>query len=270
MKRLLASKKFLFSFILAVILLLIFLHTKGFLVPVERFIYDITVPIQSAFKIISNKTIDFIKVISSIKTLNRDNHTLREENKRLLSVESQIAALKEENEALRKEFGLLPREKYTLEKAFVSSFDPSGIIKAVTINKGWKNGLEEGMPVIVSEGILIGQLKEVGMYSSKVLLIIDDQTRIDAKIQESGARGTIKGKYGLGLSLENIPQDVVIKKGDLVTTSGRSGIFPSDLIIGRIQEVYSGTNEIFQKASVIPEASFSSLKVVSVILKHSL
>ncbi len=270
MKVLFRSKTFLIFFFLAVIILLIFLHLKGWLIPIERFIYDLTVPFQKFFKIISNKIFDFIGVISSIKNLSRENQSLKQENQKLLSEISRLEGIEEENESLRRELSLLPRKKYNLVTATVVSFDQSGLVKALTINKGKKDGIQEGMPVIVSNGILVGQVKEVGRHSAKVLLIINSQSRIDAKIQESNARGTIKGKYGLGLSFENIPQDVVIKKGDLVVTSGKSGIFPPNLVIGRVREVYSSPNEIFQKADVIPEASFSSLKIISVILSGNL
>lgn len=270
MKNFLSSKIFLIFLVLGVILLLFFLHLRGWFGPIERFIYDLTMPFQKFFKIIANKISDFIKLIVSISTLNRENQALKKENEKLLSNLSEFRGIKEENEILRKELGLLPWHKYRLVSAFVISFEQSGLVKSITIDKGQKDGIKNGMPVIISDGILVGQIKEASPHSAKVLLITDSESRIDAKIPESGASGIIRGKYGLDLSFEDIPQDIAVKKDDLVVTYGKSSVLPENLVIGRVQEVYSNPNDIFQKADVVPETSFSSLKIVSVILNFSL
>lgn len=266
MNRILKLRIFLAFLILAVIVLLIFLNSRGALNPIKRFMFDLTIPFQRFFKIISNKVLDFIRLISSIRNLNRENQFLKGENERLLSDIIRLSGVDKENETLRNELNLLPRDKYNFVSAFIVSFDQGNLTKAFIIDKGEKDGVKEGMPVIVSNGVLVGRIKEVSNHSAKVLLIIDGQSHVDGKIEKNEARGIVRGKYGLGLSMENISQDVEIKRGDLVVTSGKSGELPDNLIIGNIQQTYSVPNDIFQKADIIPEANFSELRTVSVII----
>ena len=72
--------------------------------------------------------------------------------------------------------------------AQVIARDPSPWFKTIMIDKGSNAGLNKGNPVLVSEGI-VGKIVKVSTKSSRVLLIIDRNSSVDALVQNSRVRG---------------------------------------------------------------------------------
>jgi rod shape-determining protein MreC len=68
------------------------------------------------------------------------------------------------------------------------------------------------------------------------------------------------------LTLKLIPQDVDVRQGDLVLTSGLGGGYPPDLIIGQVVNVRSRDFDLFQQATVQPVVDFNQLEIVLVIV----
>jgi rod shape-determining protein MreC len=66
--------------------------------------------------------------------------------------------------------------------------DPSPWFKTIMINKGKDDGVEKGAAVVIPQGI-VGQVAEVSVHNSKVLLIIDHNSAVDALVQRTRARG---------------------------------------------------------------------------------
>jgi rod shape-determining protein MreC len=66
--------------------------------------------------------------------------------------------------------------------------------------------------------------------------------------------------------MDMIPQNKVVKKGDLVATSGLGQEFPRGLLIGEVEEIDNSDNTLFQKARVKPLVNFQDLRIVFVIL----
>ena len=64
-----------------------------------------------------------------------------------------------------------------------------------------------------------------------------------------------------------IPKDIKVEKDQTVITSGMEGFFPRGLLIGKILEIESPENEIFQKILVKPAAEIEKLERVFIIKK---
>jgi len=71
--------------------------------------------------------------------------------------------------------------------------DPSAWFKTVIIDKGQADGLTKGLPVVMPQGI-VGQVVEVANRYSKVMLILDRNSAVDALVQRTRARGVLKGE----------------------------------------------------------------------------
>jgi rod shape-determining protein MreC len=123
------------------------------------------------------------------------------------------------------------------------------------------------MPVIAYEGILIGKTSEVFSGSSKVTLLSDAESAVNASDLESGARGVLKGEYGLGIVLDMVSQADVMNAGDTVVTSGLGSEMPKGLLIGKILETKVTGDKLFQQAVVAPRVKYSKLEAVFVIKK---
>lgn len=143
--------------------------------------------------------------------------------------------------------------------------DPSPWFSSLIIDKGLKDGINKGLPVVVYEGI-VGVVTEVSHRYSKVQLIVDRNTAVDALVQRSRARGIVKGN-GSGACLFNyIPRKHDIEVGDVLVSSGLDGIFPKGLRVGEISVVNKSGTDIFQEVIVEPRTDFEKLEEVIVLL----
>lgn len=209
-----------------------------------------------------DEKIDFV---SSIGSLKNENVKLFEDN---LSLQSKLAELKEvekENEDLRKQLELSPRNKFELESALVVGKDLNQSKEIVYINKGRKDGVEMGMPVIVNEGVLIGKISATFNSSSELELISNQEIKINAEIQESEARGIVHGEYGTAIVMDMIPQTIEINSGNTIITSGVGSGMPRGLLIGYVKDVSPTPDRLFQKTSLALPVSIEKIRAVSVI-----
>ena len=106
----------------------------------------------------------------------------------------------------------------------------------ITLNKGAKYGIKEGMGVIIPNGI-IGIIKSVSENYSLVISILHSQTKISVLLQKQQVPGILKWKgfdYK-SANIHDVPEHVEINIGDTIYSSGYSTIFPKGLSIGTIK-----------------------------------
>lgn len=267
MSKILTFKNKKILLILAVLLLLIFLN---FFWPTlfGSFFSKITTPFQTAFNIGSQKIYDFSKTLFSLPSLSRDNKILKEEN---LELTLEIIKFKEkalENEALKAQLDQELERGIKLLMARVVGWEPQNLGRYILINKGLEKGVRVGMPVVDKAGCLVGKVSKVFSNTSQVLLITDPTSSVNALIQESRASGIVKGKYGLGLFMDLIPQDEEISENYVVITSGLGGQFPQGIFIGKVNRIVEQETEIFKKAWIKPAVDFNHLEIIFVMLEY--
>lgn len=107
----------------------------------------------------------------------------------------------------------------------------------ITLDKGKLHGIKPGMGVISSDGI-VGIVRNVSTKYSQVISILNSQSRISTKISKKNYHGNLvwKGGSPLNMSLEAVPKHASFNKGDTISTSGYSSIFPDDILVGTIDE----------------------------------
>ncbi len=149
--------------------------------------------------------------------------------------------------------------------AQVVARDPSGWFKSVIIDKGASDGVKRSMPVVVSEGI-VGQVIEVSLYYSKVLLIIDQNSAVDVLCQRTRARGVLKGGAHNRCQLKYVLRKADIRVGDIVISSGLDGVYPKGLCLGRVSGLSKQNAGVFQNVQVDPFVDFDKLEEVLVLL----
>ena len=251
--------------ITAVFGLLVFFNPHNFFNPFRAVFFKVVYPFEKTFCVLSWKIFQAKDLIFSIGDLKQENEKLAKENLKLLSKNALLRNMESENETLRNELKLLPREKFDLEAAKIISYDPRGRGNWIKIDKGKKDGIKSGMPVIVSNSVIVGKVEEAFSKSSRVILITNSQSAINGMVGVTEAKGIAKGKYGLGIILDMVLQTDVINVGDEVITSGIGGAVPQGLLLGKIQEVRLSSDHLFQQAVISPPIEFSKLKIVFVI-----
>jgi rod shape-determining protein MreC len=140
---------------------------------------------------------------------------------------------------------------------------PTPDFRAVTIDKGTRDGLRPDMAVIAPLGV-VGRLIVPAVRSAKVQLLVDRNAAAGALIERSRAQGVVLGTGEERLRMDYVSEVADVTVGDVVVTSGIDGIYPKGFIIGKVDAVEkSGTT--FKRISVRPAVDFLSLEEVLVI-----
>lgn len=201
-----------------------------------------------------------------------------EENKILKSNVEKIESLEAENVALKKELEEMKNElniehvlsDYDYLNATVVSRNAATWYNNLTIDKGSHNGIEEGMVVINSTGV-IGKITNVSTFASDVRLITttDTNNKISVTIISGDKKltGLINGyDYKNGyLEIEGISNTDNVAIGDLVYTSGLGGVFPSGILIGKVNNITTDVYDLAKIINVTPSAKFEDINYVTVL-----
>ncbi len=264
-----SDKYFKFIAGLVFLLVLVFLNPKNIFNPVRGIFLGMAYPFQKTFYLTSEKTGDIFSLFSSISNLKSENGNLLRENNTLSARIAELAGQKKENEDLRKELQLTPRKDFQLEAMTVIAQDSNGLGSWIMTDKGKNSGIETGMPVIVYDGILVGKVSEVYANSSKINLLTDSASSINANDLATGAKGILMGEYGLGIALNMVAQTEVLNEGDDIVTSGLGETIPKGFLIGKVAQVKSTPDKLFQQALITPRVKYSELDTVFAV-KRSL
>ncbi len=238
----------------------------------EQFTKDTVGFVQRIVKMPAQFIVTFVENVQDIKNVYEENRRLKAQLDEHVTLSLQVTALENENEELR---ALLEKTEdevlssYSQIHATVIARNPNQWNNFVTINKGETDGIEANMAVVTSGG-LIGRVKSTSQFTSTVQLLSDGSStnRISAGVQgDDTIFGLIEGydESGEHLLFTSIPSDAEIEEGQLVTTSGLSGIFPSNLLIGEVERVEFDEFGLTQIAYVKPAANFYNINHVIVL-----
>jgi rod shape-determining protein MreC len=199
-----------------------------------------------------------------------------EENQRLETtvglLRSQINDLKEAklaNQRLANILKFKAGRDFPYVGADVVSWNPNSWFKTITIDRGSQDGVASGMPVISHQG-MVGRVVEVSPGYSRVLLIIDYNSSVDAYVQRSRVRGILAGRSERKCIFKYALKNDDVQRGDVIVSSGMSGAFPKGLPLGRVSRVKATGQDIFLEIDVTPAADFDHLEEVLVVLTKQL
>jgi rod shape-determining protein MreC len=162
--------------------------------------------------------------------------------------------------------------KYQLIEARVINNSISSRNNNLTIDKGKNQGIEKGMGIISSNGI-VGIVTGISNSFSRVMSILHSDARISASIKRTNYFGSLvwKGFNPQKMHLEAIPKHANIQLGDTVQTSGYSHIYPEGIMIGVIEKFRIDKGGNFYTIEVKLRNDLSNLQQVYTIqnmLKH--
>jgi rod shape-determining protein MreC len=149
--------------------------------------------------------------------------------------------------------------------AEVVAYSPSAWFRTIVINKGQRDGVRKGLPVMTWEGV-VGKVMRISSTSSVILLVIDRNSSVDCLVQRTRTRGILEGEGGGRCFLRYVPRTEDIQVGDHIVTSGLEGIFPKGLSMGEVVRVEKKAYGLFQEIEVMPSADLSRLEEVMVLV----
>jgi len=192
----------------------------------------------------------------------------RDLKKKIADLQNEINSYREmyyEVGRLKKILSLEETMIYSTVAARVVSNERSSLFKTIIIEKGTDDGIGEGLPVVTQQGI-VGRIIESSWNVSRVLLVTDYNSNIDALIQGSRAQGILQGGGQQLSRLKYVQRTDEVKAGDTLVTSGLGGVFPKGLVLGTIVTAEKRETGLFQHVEVVPAVDFTRLEEVLVLI----
>ena len=194
----------------------------------------------------------FVEEKKTVEQLKQKIEELEKQNTAMKINLQRIDVLENEVSRLRSIKSQMDNNLKNIKIAQITQKDIIPNKKSVQINIGSNYKTRVGQTVMGVNGLL-GQVVEVNVYSSKVLLITDNDSNVPAKIARTGQQIIIKGRSQDNLlEVSFFPNDSEVESGDLIITSGQANRFIPSLKIGRVVEVIRNEGERFSQVIIKP------------------
>jgi rod shape-determining protein MreC len=203
--------------------------------------------------------------LSTRNELAAENEKLKAEQLMLQRRLQKLATLTEQNVRLREllnSAALVDDEVLATE---LIGIDPNPYSHRILIDKGSKDGVVIGQPVLDARG-LMGQVVEVLPYSSRVLLLTDTTHSIPVQVNRNGLRAIAIGTGNPErLELRHVAETADVKEGDLLVSSGLGQRFPAGYPVATVTEVIHDTGQPFAIVRAMPTATLNRTRFMLLV-----
>lgn len=236
--------------------------------------------IRGSIYMVSSAVKQTVMSISELATLRQEYAELAAQLTRYEQLQRNSAEILQENNRLREQLGFSGEIRYRHVPAEIIGRDPDNLFSAFVINKGKREGVSGGMPVVAyQDGVeaLAGKVIQAGQFESLVMPVYDAEAYVSARFASSRYEGLVggRGSQDMPLVMDYIPKRAreELSFGDVIVTSGlrlggrNGGIYPADITIGRLSRLLYEDYETSMKAEIDPALDFSRLEYVFVIVE---
>ena len=196
-------------------------------------------------------------IVTSVATQHQllsDNAQLRARNFLLQARLQRLSSLEKENSELR---NLLQSSSQISGKVLIGELlavDLSPQLQQMIVNRGTQDHIYVGQPVFDAFGV-IGQVVNVGIFTSKIMLLTDTHSAIPVQNQRNHIRAVAMGQGMRGtLMLTDISETTDIQLGDVMTTSGLDQRFPQGYPVGVVIDKQKVPGEHYIRVILRPAA----------------
>ena len=214
----------------------------------------------------------FMEEVAHSEDLRKKLDQTQRERDRFKLIASRIRELEIENNELRNALSFKRKTQFDVIAARVIRRQPLTWGSTVEIDRGEEDHIGVSLPVLASNGGLVGRIIQPGDEVSSVLLITDEASFVSVRIEGTAEVGILSGRrtnYGETprLRLRFLSKNAVLQKGMKVYTTWRGGRFPADIPVGTVEDFEAGP--VSGEAEIIPSVDFNNLKTVFVITDSS-
>uniref|UniRef100_UPI0040473860 rod shape-determining protein MreC n=1 Tax=Orrella sp. TaxID=1921583 RepID=UPI0040473860 len=247
-----AQVKLVLLALLACLLLVVDAHTR-YLEPLRQGLSVILYPFQRVVMLPRDAVVVVQDYSNAAQLLKQESEALQQQRIELSQVIGNAAQLLTENRQLRRLLGVI--EDKPIHPAVVVEvlYEPAtDYRRRLVFNKGSRQGIEPGMPVI-DEGGIVGQVIRVTPFSAEAAMLTDEQLAVPVQLLRNGLRliafgSAIPGK----VEVRYFSSDTDIQEGDVLVTSGVGGGFPAGISVGTVESVERDAASGFARALAQP------------------
>ncbi len=193
-----------------------------------------------------------------------ENENLRHEHLRLNARLQKLLALEAENQRIRALLQSTQRIHNAVMIGEIQSTSLDPYQQRMRVNRGKRDGVAEGQPLIDAHGIM-GQIIEVTPYSSTAVLITDQSQGVPVQVNRNGLRTVAHGNGSTRLSLPFLPANSDIQVGDLLVSSGLGDRYPAGYPVAVVEAITHHPGEHFLDISAAPAAQLFSGREVLLV-----
>ncbi len=242
-----------------------------FQLPIRNSVYFISSPETKFLKEAGRNTLAFFESYFNGKGLKQENSNIKEENQNLLSHISLLQESLRQNQAGTESQEVAKANNFNVVLAGVVGLNVGD--DSLLINKGLDDGISQNMPLISAQKVVYGKVLKVYKNFSEVLLISSKNSVVDVKVQRADVTqtpvyGAVKGSGNLSVYLDLVNSNSKLNENDVLVTSGLEGIFPKDLLVGKITSVSQNDLKPFQTAKVQPFYDVQNIDHLLVITNY--
>lgn len=175
----------------------------------------------------------FVRDVSGLAELQAQNARLEKENARLREWYQMALLLEAENRSLRDLLNFKLPQQHTYITSRVLSDAGNTFVKSLLVEAGKEDGVKKGQAVLSGDG-LIGRIIESGEQTARVLMVTDRNSRVPVLVENTQQHGILAGRNDKAPVVTHIANDSTVSIGARIITSGRGGVFPYGLPVGRV------------------------------------
>lgn len=204
-------------------------------------------------------------LVSSKTALVNENIQLRYQQTLLEAQLQKLTIIQKENSQLRELLKTAKTEKFKTMAAHIMAVETGNARQLLVINQGVRAGVYTGQPVLDAKGV-VGQVIDVGPFSSVVLMISDAKSAVPVRVNRTGERAILTGNNDISaLSLINLPRTSSIREGDLLITSGLANRYPEGFPVAVVEKISNLPGEPFIKVQAKPMAMLNRDRLVLLV-----
>jgi rod shape-determining protein MreC len=214
----------------------------------ERWLQSVVSPFAEAVAGIRAGAADLAEWSSSRRSLLSENRRLRAETEGLEADLLRLQNVERDRDRLLALFGAHRTPPAGTLPARLVAVESAGFFRSALLDRGEADGVVPGAVVVAAEGLL-GRVVAVGSGSARVQLLSDRVAAAGVLLVKQGRAAVARGDGKGGATVLYVPTIEPVEPGDLVVTTGTDGLYPSDLLVGRISSV-SRSGSLFWEIQV--------------------
>lgn len=263
--------EFVFIILLSISGIMLGFSGGGFVVNFQKLGFSVFTSLQKGVCFVTDGVTGIFTSVGELKNLREENLELTEKLKNYEFLQRNNAEIRKENERLKEQLDFSVRIEQKNYPAQIIGRNPDNLYSGITINKGSRNGIRKGMPVIaVQHGTvgLVGRVVTVGLLTSSIMPVYDLKCSISCRIQNTRDVGLVTGTGNADspLAMKYIKKRVLpeLNFGDIIVTSGESSNYIKDIPVGTISKISVVDYDSSLDIEVTPIIDFSRLETVIV------
>lgn len=192
-------------------------------------------------KVLKNRIMKARVSVQNLKLLEIENSNLR----RILNVKDQLT-----------QESVLGEILYTSSDQFT---------KKVVVDRGKAHGVKIGAAVVDAKGV-VGQVTRLYPQTSVVTMLTDKTVQIPVMVERNGLRAIVFGRgQNNRLEILYLPVNVDIRVGDTLTTSGIDGVYPSGMVVAKVESISTASGSAFATILCKPVGGVDSHRHIMIV-----